>query len=431
MKHNFDIVIIGGGPAGMMAGISAREHDPRNALSIAIVEKNSSLGKKLLITGGGRCNVTNTEPDTRKLLLKYGEASKYLFSTFSLWNSQSTLDFLKNRGLETKVENEYRAFPITDKAQSVWNVLVQELSIKKIEIISDSPVQSIDIESDSNYKFCIQTSHGILRAQKVIIATGGTSRPDTGSTGDGYIWAQKLGLTVHKPIPSLVPLKVKDAWVSELSGVSLPYVKLTTYQFGKKCTTVKGKILFTHIGVSGPTVLNLSKHVGELLGYGDVILEVDTLPDLDYGMLNAKLQEIFKENINKKIGNSLSSLIPNSLIHVVLALSAIDPNTQCHSVTREERLHLGKNLKHLKLNIDSLLGNDKAIITSGGVDLNEIDFKSMEVKKVPGLYIIGDMLNINRPSGGYSLQLCWSTGFVSGSHSARTLHAMAEQKENN
>ncbi len=417
MSKDFDILIVGGGPAGMMAAISAREHDPNGKLRIAILEKNESLGKKLLITGGGRCNVTNAQFDNRKLLEKFGEAGKFLFSTFSEWNSEDTINFFNGRGLGTKIENELRAFPITDSAQSVWNVLVQELAIKKIEIISNTPVTRIERAENDTYS--VTSKNGtIFTAHKVILATGGTSRPETGSTGDGYAWAKKLGHTVHTPIPSLVPLKIKDSWIKDVAGVSLPLVKITTIQFDKKCQSVKGKLLFTHVGVSGPTILNMSKHVGELLGYGDVIIELDLVPELDYGKLNQKLQDVFKVNSNKMFKNSLGDIVPTTLAPIIVKLSGINPEVQCNSVTREERLHCVKVLKHLQITVDSLLGTDKAIITSGGVELTEIDFKKMESLKNPGLYIIGDMLNINRPSGGYSLQLCWTTGFVAGQHAA-------------
>jgi predicted Rossmann fold flavoprotein len=259
----------------------------------------------------------------------------------------------------------------------------------------------------------------VVRAKRIVIATGGTSRPETGSTGDGYAWLKNIGHTVIDPEPSLVPLAVKDTWVKRLAGVSMTDIKISTFQNGEKQDVRKGKILFTHVGVSGPTILNMSKDIGELLKYGDVIISLDVLPTFDYGALNLKLQEIFKEHDKKKFKNSLSSLIPSSLAPIITELSKIDPEKQCNSVTREERLALVQLLKNLPINVEKLLGVEKAIISSGGVILDEVDFKTMQSRLFTNLYLVGDILNIDRPSGGYSLQLCWTTGFVAGTAAAQ------------
>lgn len=408
---DYDVIVIGGGPAGMMAAGRAAERGAR----VLLIEKNNSLGKKLLITGGGRCNVTNAEFDTRKLLSKFRDNDKFLFSAFSQWAVQDTLNFFHIRNMETKIEREQRVFPISNSAQSVWNVLVEQLKKYHVTVLSNSPV--VDLILSDNKK----TISGVklkgkkeMFARSVVLATGGISRPETGSTGDGYQWLRKIGHTVIEPEPSLVPLKAKDTWVNRLAGVSLTDIKITTFQNGVKQDSKKGKILFTHVGVSGPTILNMSKDIGELLKYGDVVVSLDLLPTLDYGQLNTKLQEVFKEHSNKKFKNSLSEVIPSALAPIIVELSGIDPEVQCNSVTREERLALVKLLKDIPINIDSLLGEDQAIITSGGVILDEVDFKTMRSRLFPNLYLIGDILNIDRPSGGYSLQLCWTTGFVAG-----------------
>jgi predicted Rossmann fold flavoprotein len=407
----WDVAVIGGGPAGMMAAGRAAER----GLNVIIIEKNASLGKKLLITGGGRSNVTNAEFDTRKLLEKFKDSNKYLFSAFSQWSVKETLDFFHMKNMETKVERELRVFPISNKAQSVWNVLVENLKQHNVTILSNSPVTDFVENKDKKLiEAVILKNKKHIRAKNFILATGGTSRPETGSTGDGYMWLRKLGHTVTDPEPSLVPLAVKDEWVKRLAGVSLTDIKLTSYQNNEKQDIKKGKILFTHVGISGPTVLNMSKDIGELLKYGDVVLSLDILPRLDYSQLNTKLQDIFKENTNKKFKNSLLPLIPSALAPVIVELSGIDPEVQCNRVTREERLKLVQLLKNIPMNIDHLLGEDKAIISSGGVSLEEVDFKTMRSRLFSNLYLIGDILNIDRPSGGYSLQLCWTTGFVAG-----------------
>lgn len=405
----WDTVVVGGGPAGMMcAGRSAER-----GLSTLLLEKNDTLGKKLLITGGGRCNVTNSEFDNRKLLEKFRDSSKFLFSTFSQWSVKETLDFFHSRGMETKVENELRTFPVSNSAQSVWDVLVENMKTFGVKVRSNSKVVEVVVEEGRVVGVRLasgETIHG----KSVVIATGGTSRPETGSTGDGYQWLKDLGHRVIEPTPSLVPVVVRDAWVKRLSGVSLDKVKLTVLQGGEKQVQARGKILFTHTGVSGPTILNMSKDIGELLKYGDVTISLDALPEEDYSTLNTKLQELLREHDKKNFGNALSYLLPSTLAPVVIELSQIAPETKCHSVTREERLKLVNLLKDIQMSVEKLLGVEKAVITSGGISLDEVDFRTMRSRKYENLYLVGDILNIDRPSGGYSLQLCWTTGFVAG-----------------
>ncbi len=407
----WDVAVVGGGPAGMMAAGRAAER----GLKVILIEKNDSLGKKLLITGGGRCNVTNAEFDTRKLLEKFKDNGKFLFSAFSQWDVEKTIDFFHLKNMQTKIEKEQRVFPVTNKAKSVWDTLVENLKTHNVTILSKSPATEILVSEMEKAVSGIKLQNGkVIQAHSVVIATGGTSRPETGSTGDGYTWFRKIGHTVIEPTPSLVPIKLKDAWVKRVSGVSLTDIKITTLQNGEKQDTKKGKILFTHVGVSGPTILNMSKDVGELLKYGEVTLSLDLLPSLDYGKLNLELQEIFKENDKKKFKNSLSGLVPSALAPIIIELSHIDSEKACNSITREERLKLVQLLKDIPLHVDKLLGVEKAIITSGGVSLDEVDFKTMSSRLYLNLYLVGDILNIDRPSGGYSLQLCWTTGFVAG-----------------
>lgn len=405
----WDVAVIGGGPAGMMAAGRAAER----GLKVILLEKNAGLGKKLLITGGGRCNVTNAEFDTRKLLSKFKDNDKFLFSAFSQWSVTETLDFFHNRKMETKIEAEKRVFPITNKAQSVWNVLVDYLKQSNVTILSNSPVKNF-VKNGNDITSVVIKGGTEIKAKSFILATGGKSRPETGSTGDGFEWLKKLGHTVLESDAALVPLSISDEWVKLLQGVSLQNVKLTVFQNGEKQEVKKGKILFTHFGISGPTVLNMSKDIGELLKYGEVVVSLDIVPTLDYSQLNTKLQDIFKEHDKKKFKNSLSDLVTPAMAPVVVELSKIDADKACNSVTREERLSLVKLLKDLPMNVSGLLGNDKAIVTSGGVSLDEVDFKTMRSRLFPNLYLVGDILNIDRPSGGYSLQLCWTTGFVAG-----------------
>ena len=315
--------------------------------------------------------------------------------------------------METKVEAFQRVFPTSDNSESVLNVLIEYMKETGVTVVSNNPVTGLEFEKEKITSVKLKTKN--IFAKNFILATGGKSRPETGSTGDGFKWLKEIGHTVTEPEASLVPIAIKDAWVKRLQGVTLQNVKVSLFQNNAKQQSSKpGRILFTHFGLSGPTVLNMSRDIGELLKYGDVTISLDVLPELDYGQLNAKLQEIFKKHGNKKIKNSLNNLIPSALVPIIIELSKIDEQTWSHSITREQRLQLITALKAIHLEVKGLLGVEKAIVTSGGVSLDEVDFRTMKSRLFPNLYLIGDILNIDRPSGGFSLQLCWTTGFVAG-----------------
>ena len=408
----WDVVVIGGGPAGMMAAGRLAER----GASVILIEKNEKLGKKLLITGGGRCNMTNNELDVRKFLEKFKDSAKFLFSTFSQFSVKETLDFFHDRGLETKLEENGRVFPADEKASSVFAVLTKYIEQGGVIIKTGNPVVEIIKNNKENNIESVRLANGeIIQAKAFVLATGGKSRPETGSTGDGFVWLKNLGHKVIPPNPSLVPVAIKDAWVKELSGVVLPMVKITVFQNNKKQVSKKGRILFTHFGLSGPTILNMSKDIGELLKYGEVVISLDFFPNSGYDNLNTMLQDLFKNQSNKKIKNSFDEIIPLKSIHeIIFKMAKIDPETFCHSITREERLSLIKVLKDIPIQVKGLLGVDKAIVTSGGVSLEEVDWKTMRSLLFKNLYFVGDILDIDRPSGGYSLQLCWTTGRVAG-----------------
>lgn len=410
----WDVAVIGGGAAGMMAAGRAAEL----GTTVVLLEKNKTLGKKLLITGGGRCNVTNNEPDTKALLAKFKDSGKFLFSPFSQWSVVETLDFFHTRNMPTKEEAEKRVFPLSNSAKSVWDTLVQYLKDTGVTVMSDAA--AIKIHADREKIVSVELRGGTtIRAKSFILATGGKSHPETGSTGDGYTWLRTLGHTVDEQSGALVPVAVKVP-ATRAAGVAVPQVKVTLYQNEVKQAQGAGKILFTHVGLSGPCILNLSRDIGELLKYGDVTIEIDLLPEMGYEKVNEALQQAFKENSNKKIKNSLK-FVPPALVPILLDAAKIDAETSCNSVTRDARVRLLKTLKHFKLEAKNLLGMDKAVTTAGGVVLNEVDFKTMRSLKYTNLYLVGDILNINRPSGGYSLQLCWTTGFVAGTAAAQTI----------
>ncbi len=409
-----DVIVIGGGPSGMMAAGRAAER----GLSVLLLEKNDTLGKKLLITGGGRCNVTNAEFDNRVLLEKFKENGKYLFSAFSKWSVKESLEFFNSREMATKIENEKRVFPVSDKSQSVWNVLVEYIKKEGVEVQSNSEVTGLEGHLSGKITGVKLKGKKILHAKSIVLATGGKSRPETGSTGDGFVWLKDIGHKVIEPQAVLVPVALKDEWIKRLQGATFQNIRLTLYQNGQKQESSagrkNGKLLFTHFGISGPTVLNMSQDIGELLKYGEVVVGLDLFPDYGHDKVNTMLMDLFAKENKKKLKNALSTLLTSTMSGIVLELAGIDPDTTNSNVTREQRLKLIQLLKLLPMNVKELLGTDKAIVTSGGVVLDEVDFKTMQSRLFPNLYIVGDVLNIDRPSGGYSLQLCWTTGFVAG-----------------
>jgi len=405
----------------MMAAGTAAQTNAR----VLLIEKNPTLGKKLLITGGGRCNVTNAELDTRKLLAKFGSAEQFLFSTFSQWGVQDTLNFFHEHGMDTKIENELRVFPISNTAQSVWDVLTTYMKQGNVTIKTRATVAGFVTSPNQTITAVKLTNGEIIHGKSFILATGGKSRPETGSTGDGFDWLKELGHTVINTAPSLVPLKLSDEWVQKLQGVSLPLVRFTLFE-NKKAQHLptgrqahKGKLLFTHFGISGPGVLNMSHDVQEILEYGTATIMADLLPALDHKQIDTAILESFKGEINKKFKNISSELLPNAVIQTLGELADINPETPCHSVSRESRLKLVQLIKALPLHVSGTLGLDKAIVTSGGIALEEVDFKTMHSRKISNLFVTGDILNISRPSGGFSLQLCWTTGVVAGRNASQ------------
>jgi hypothetical protein len=293
--------------------------------------------------------------------------------------------------------------------------MLQEIIQSEVEILCNMSVIKIERDTTTNV-FLVHTKNDVVKATSCIVATGGTSHPETGSTGEGFSWLESLGHTVFANNMALVPLVVKGPWIARLAGITLPDVKMTIFDNDKKHSAYAGKLLFTHVGVTGPTILNLSKLVGDLLAYSKVVIKVDLLPTLDAGQAKVQLQELLTAASNKKVKNILTTLVPTALGGVILALLEIDGETPGHSVTTEDRKRLLSILKAFPLEIQELLGPEKAVVSAGGVKLEEVDFRTMESRVVKGLYLVGDVLNINRPSGGYSLQLCWSTGFVAGTH---------------
>lgn len=415
--QQYDVVVVGGGPAGMMAAGRAAERGAR----VLLLEKNAGLGKKLLITGGGRCNICNAEFNTHLLTAKYGRKGKALFSTFAQFDVQATMDFFTQRGLPIKVEAEQRAFPVSDKAEDVQKLMIAYLREHGVTVQAYSPVRGIKAEGERIAAITLD-DHEVVASQ-YIVATGGKSRPETGSTGDGFVWLKKLGHTIVEPDPALVPITLKDPWVEQLSGISLLGVQLTAYQAQAKQAVLKGKMLFTHTGLSGPLVLNMSKTIGELLKEGPVELRLDLFPGEDLGALDVRVLAHFERGKNKMLKNHIGDLVQPRLGHILLALANLNGDTPLHQLTRDQRLDFVRILKAMPMHVAGLLGADKAIVTGGGVLLSEVDFKTMRSKLYKNLWLAGDILDFDRPSGGFSLQICWSTGWVAGTAAAEAKSA--------
>ncbi len=409
--EEFDVIVVGGGASGMMAGGTSGARGRK----VLILEKNRQLGEKLKITGGGRCNVTNAEYDDRVLLKNYGEAEKFLYTPFSEYSVKDTFEFFEKRKLPLLVQARKRAFPHTERAFDVFKVMENYVKSSQITIKTNSPVAKI--LKEGNRITGVQVGTKVYQAKSYILATGGMSHPETGSTGDGFDWLRALGHKVKPPTPTIVPLAVEDAWIKSLPGISLSFMKITFYCEGVKKFSKTGKILFTHFGLSGPLILNSAGKVADLLQSGNVTAKIDTYPDTNERELENKIIKVFDENKNKMFKNVLDDIVPHGTINAVLSLLPdVLPDTKVHSVKKENRKALVALLKAMPVTISGLMGFDRAVVADGGVDLAEVDMKTMRSKKIENLFVTGDLLHINRPSGGFSLQICWTTGYVAGSN---------------
>lgn len=406
----YQTAAIGGGPAGMMAAGRAAECGAR----VVLIERNECFGKKLLITGKGRCNITNSEFNVKNVVEIFGKKGKFLLSALNRFGVKDTIKFFEDRGVKTKVERGGRVFPASDQSGDVCKALENYINKSHVMVLKNSVVKDI-VLADGKISYIILKNGEEIFADKFIIATGGMSYPATGSKGDGFYWARKLGHTVIEPKPALAPIIVKENWIKDLEGLSLKNVNIGVYQDNKKQDERFGEAIFTGEGMSGPIVLDVSKKIGELLENKiPVIISIDFKPALDYPVLDARIQRDFKEAGNKMFKNSLDELLPKKLIPVIIRLSDIDPEKQVNSIAKEERKRLLHLLKSFQLEVKKLDAIEKAIITSGGIALSEVDPKTMQSKIIENLYFAGEILDLDGPTGGYNLQVCWSTGFLAG-----------------
>jgi len=415
MKDNnlFDIAVIGGGPAGMMAAGRAAELGAK----VVLIEKNETLGKKLLITGKGRCNFTHNEFDIRKFAEKFGRNGRFLYSALEVFGAREVIDFFESRGVKGKVEQGDRIFPEKGNAQDILNVFIKYLAEGKVNILLNTEV--IGFQQEKGKISQVLLGDRQLSADKFIICAGGKAYPQTGSSGDGYRWAEQLGHAIVTPVPALNPVKTSENWVKKLQGLSLKNVSLKLFQNSKKKDERFGEMLFTHFGVSGPIVMDMSKNIGTLLKNGTVKLILDLKPALDFKKLDKRIQRDFEKFKGRMFKNSLKGLLPLSMIPVMIKLSGIEPEKKVDYISREERNKLVHLLKELELTPTGMLGFKWSVVTSGGVAIKEVNPNTMCSKKVENLYFAGEILDLDGPSGGYNLQECWSSGYLAGQSAAK------------
>ena len=402
------IVIIGGGAAGLMAADAAAFSDN----TVFLIERNDRPARKVMITGKGRCNVTNNR-DTDTVIANIPKNGRFLYSALNSLDTKGVMDYFEQRGVPLKTERGNRVFPQSDKAVDIVDALVNSVKKQNVTFIKGRAVNIIKNEASV---FTVALDDGReIEADKVIIATGGKSYPLTGSTGDGYTLAESLGHTVTELRPSLVPLTVHEGFCSHLSGLSLKNVTLSLFEEGKKKPIYEelGEMLFTHFGISGPLVLSASAHI-RYINKKNYFVKIDLKPALSYEQLDKRLLRDFEEQSNKDFINSLDALLPKSLIPVIVNLSGIEPHRKVNQISREQRTRLCELIKGMCLNITGFRPIEEAIITSGGISVKEINPSTMESKLVKGLYFAGEILDVDAYTGGFNLQIAFSTGYLAG-----------------
>ena len=393
----------------MFASIAAA----RGGHEVLVFEKNEKLGKKLFITGKGRCNITNA-CDMDTLFSSIVSNSKFLYSSFYGYSNQDVIDFFEGLGVRTKIERGERVFPASDHSSDVIRAMEKEM--RRLGVKAELHAEVTAVRSGKGTFDHIELSGGRkVTGDACIVATGGLSYQSTGSTGDGYRFAEENGHGITERMPSLVPMEIKEPWVSSLQGLSLRNVTATLYQGRKEVYREFGEMLFTHYGVSGPIIISASSYVGKKLKEQEMRLEIDLKPALDEEQLDHRLLRDFEANANKQFKNALGRLFPSKLIPVMIQLSGIDPEKKVNVISKEERRAFVHLIKHLPMTVTGLRGYNEAIITKGGIRTREIDPGTMESKQVKGLYFAGEVLDLDALTGGFNLQIAWSTAYAAGS----------------
>ncbi len=403
-----EIIVVGGGAAGMMAAIRAAE----KGCKVRLIEQNEKLGKKIYITGKGRCNLTNA-CDTEDLFKNVLRNPKFLYSAFYTFSNWQTIDFFENCGLRTKIERGERVFPVSDHSSDVIAALRRKLEQEKVTVQLNTKVA--EVLQENGYIAGVRLADGsVFRADAVVIATGGCSYQATGSTGDGYRFAESLGHKVTKRVPALVPFETVEDWVKELQGLALKNVNVTICKDKKQLYDGFGEMLFTHFGVSGPLLLSASSAVNDYAEKMPLTMYIDLKPALTEQQLDKRILRDFEENTNKSFKNAIQKLFPTRLIPIMIRLSGISEEKRVNEITREERATFVKLIKELPVTLSGLRDFKEAIITRGGVSVKEVNPSTMESKLVEGLYFAGEVLDLDAFTGGFNLQIAWSTGYLAG-----------------
>jgi len=402
------VLIVGGGAAGMMAAVFSA----RNGHEVHLFEKNEKLGKKLYITGKGRCNLTNA-CDMDTLFASVCTNAKFLYSSFYGFTNQDAIAFFEDAGVAVKTERGDRVFPVSDKSTDVIDGLKRSMKKEGVQVHLNTEVQEV-LAEDGEARGIVLEGGRKISGDAVMVATGGLSYASTGSTGDGYRFAKETGHKVTDCLPSLVPFNVREAFVKELQGLSLKNVEVSIYREKKELYRGFGEMLFTHFGVSGPLILTASSYVGTRAAKEELKLILDLKPALSIEQLEQRVLRDFEKNPNKSFKNVASGLFPAKLTPVMIRLSEIDPEKKVNVISREERQRFVKLIKHLEMTVTGLRGYHEAIITKGGVSVKDINPSTMESKRVRGLYFIGEVLDLDAVTGGFNLQIAWSTAYAAG-----------------
>lgn len=404
--ETYDVAIIGGGPAGLMAAATAAE----NGASVILIEKTESFGTKLLTTGKGRCNITNTITETKEFIEHFGKKGRFLYPTLNTFGTTETINFFNSKGLDTIIEKDFKIFPASNDANDVLNVFLKQIKRCGGTLANNCNIEKI-ITKDNHIEKILLEDREII-ATSFILATGGCSYPQTGSTGDGYKYAEKLGHTIVEPRAVLTPVLIDEKWVSELQGLTLNNVKFSIYKKKQLIVEERNDAIFTSNGLSGPAIYNLSRKLTKPVD--KMRLKIDLFPDIQQNDLDLEFQGQISANNRKRIKNIASDFIQPTLLPVIFTLANVDPEVQAANLAKDERKRIIKLLKALPLDIHKFYGFEKAVITAGGINLKEIDGKTMQSKIIDNLYFAGELIDLDGPTGGFNLQICWTTGYAAG-----------------